>query len=105
MGLNRSLSDHNPVIIGECLEDWGPRPFRFFNGWLEDKSMMEGARNSWLKCTSGGSFGTKLAFKLKAVKKHVKACLKSKSSIGDSIKLLEEKLVDIEGRAVVNGWT
>ncbi|KAK3222312.1 hypothetical protein Dsin_009337 [Dipteronia sinensis] len=46
-GLYKSLSDHNPVMIGEPGEDWGPRPFCFLNGWFEDKGIMEGVRDSW----------------------------------------------------------
>ncbi|KAK3200448.1 hypothetical protein Dsin_023863 [Dipteronia sinensis] len=45
-GLGKSLSDHNQVMIGEPGDNWGPRPFRFLNGWLEDKGMMEGVRES-----------------------------------------------------------
>ncbi|KAK3198030.1 hypothetical protein Dsin_021445 [Dipteronia sinensis] len=41
-GLSRSLSDHNPVCIGEQDVDWGPKPFRFSNVWMDDKALMEG---------------------------------------------------------------
>ncbi|KAK3199477.1 hypothetical protein Dsin_022892 [Dipteronia sinensis] len=41
-GLGKSLSDHNPMMLGELEEDWGPRPFRNLNGWMEDKQMMAG---------------------------------------------------------------
>ncbi|KAK2658911.1 hypothetical protein Ddye_005444 [Dipteronia dyeriana] len=43
-GLNKSLSDNNPIMIGEPVDDWGSRPFHFFNGWLDDISLMEGVR-------------------------------------------------------------
>ncbi|KAK2634471.1 hypothetical protein Ddye_029263 [Dipteronia dyeriana] len=36
-GLNRILSDHNPVFFGELKEYWGPKPFIFLNEWLDDK--------------------------------------------------------------------
>ncbi|XVE69059.1 hypothetical protein DITRI_Ditri09bG0119200 [Diplodiscus trichospermus] len=34
----RSISDHFPVSIGVESTNWGPRPFKFFNYWLEDDS-------------------------------------------------------------------
>ncbi|EOX97175.1 Uncharacterized protein TCM_006266 [Theobroma cacao] len=36
--LPASLSDHNPILLGEVAMDWGPKPFKFFNHWLEEKS-------------------------------------------------------------------
>ncbi|KAK2652972.1 hypothetical protein Ddye_012828 [Dipteronia dyeriana] len=45
-GLSRSLSDHNPVLLGEPREDWGPKPFRFQNGWLECKEKMRAVHDS-----------------------------------------------------------
>ncbi|KAK2646409.1 hypothetical protein Ddye_021604 [Dipteronia dyeriana] len=32
-GLGQSLSDHYPVILGELVVDWGPKPFRFLKVW------------------------------------------------------------------------
>ena len=47
-GLHRSLLNHNAIVVGESEADWGHRPFRFFNGWLEDKEMMlEGLKASF----------------------------------------------------------
>ncbi|KAK2657881.1 hypothetical protein Ddye_010933 [Dipteronia dyeriana] len=40
---NKSVSDHNPISIGDSVDDWGPKSFRFFNGWLEDKELWEGS--------------------------------------------------------------
>ncbi|KAK3229461.1 hypothetical protein Dsin_001342 [Dipteronia sinensis] len=36
-GLPMSLSNHNPILLGEMNVDWGPSPFRFYNWWLEEK--------------------------------------------------------------------
>ncbi|KAK2659183.1 hypothetical protein Ddye_005716 [Dipteronia dyeriana] len=52
----RSLLDHNVICIGERQEDWGPKPFCFFNGWLEDKALMNEAIEGWKDCFKGGGF-------------------------------------------------
>ena len=35
--LPRDVSDHCPLILKEGGWDWGPRPFRFNNFWLENR--------------------------------------------------------------------
>ncbi|KAK8675611.1 hypothetical protein V6N13_033676 [Hibiscus sabdariffa] len=35
--LKRGVSDHAPVRLSSGEVDWGPRPFRFLNCWLEKK--------------------------------------------------------------------
>ncbi|KAK3219709.1 hypothetical protein Dsin_013679 [Dipteronia sinensis] len=78
-GLSRSVSDHNPVGIGEPIVDWGPKPFRMFNGWIDDKDMMDKARKSWKLAGGHGNSGRKLLLKTKAVKKQVKAWVKERA--------------------------
>ncbi|KAK3199060.1 hypothetical protein Dsin_022475 [Dipteronia sinensis] len=95
-GLCRSLSDHNPVIIGEPAVDWGPRPFRFRNGWLEDKALMEEVKQCWKKKLSYGSAGTLLIHKMKAVKSNLKLKTKGDKRVEDQIKVLEKELEDVE---------
>ncbi|KAE8669530.1 hypothetical protein F3Y22_tig00112231pilonHSYRG00215 [Hibiscus syriacus] len=34
--LPRSLSDHNPILLVEECNNWGPKPFRFYNYMLEE---------------------------------------------------------------------
>ncbi|KAL8505547.1 hypothetical protein ACS0TY_016695 [Phlomoides rotata] len=34
----RSLSDHVPIYIEGSKNDWGPRPFKFFNQWIQHPS-------------------------------------------------------------------
>jgi hypothetical protein len=35
---SRDISDHCPLILKNLVFDWGPKPFRFNNHWLEDKN-------------------------------------------------------------------
>ncbi|GKV17381.1 hypothetical protein SLEP1_g27896 [Rubroshorea leprosula] len=34
-GLNCSYSDHCPIVLKNQIINWGPKPFRFFDAWLE----------------------------------------------------------------------
>ncbi|KAK3189920.1 hypothetical protein Dsin_029481 [Dipteronia sinensis] len=49
-GIHGSLSDHNAIMIGEPKDNWGPSPFRFYNVWIEDKKLMDMAREGWMNC-------------------------------------------------------
>ncbi|KAK3219593.1 hypothetical protein Dsin_013563 [Dipteronia sinensis] len=104
-GLGKSLPDHNPIFLGESEVDWGPKPFWFLNGWLEDKVLLEGVRNCWLSCQAGASVGLLLKNKIRAVRSHLKAYSKTNKLDGDMIKALEEELARIEGYVVASGWT
>ncbi|KAK3232395.1 hypothetical protein Dsin_004276 [Dipteronia sinensis] len=53
LGLSSSLSDHNAILIGAPCVDWGPILFKFYNGLLEEKPLIENARKAWLACKGG----------------------------------------------------
>lgn len=40
-GLNKSVSDHIPVMLVNEFVDWGPRPFKFVNAWFKKGGMYE----------------------------------------------------------------
>ena len=37
--LDRNYSDHCPVFMQSKCIDWGPKPFKVFDGWLMNKVM------------------------------------------------------------------
>ncbi|XP_010670101.2 uncharacterized protein LOC104887202 [Beta vulgaris subsp. vulgaris] len=43
--LQRSLSDHCPLLIQSKQRNWGPRPFRFINGWLSHPGFEVNSKN------------------------------------------------------------
>ncbi|KAK3193142.1 hypothetical protein Dsin_024452 [Dipteronia sinensis] len=104
-GLSKSLSDHNPIMLDEPVDDWGPRPFRFLNIWLEDKHMMKGVHNAKKGCTNGGSYGFKLHYKAKAAKISMKARLKEKFPPDKQVNALKGDLAEIDQKATIRGWT
>ena len=48
MGLKRSCSDHNPLILNlEDNNNWGPKPFRTYNAWFMNPNFKRFIRNEW----------------------------------------------------------
>ncbi|KAL4333971.1 hypothetical protein GQ457_07G010370 [Hibiscus cannabinus] len=45
--LLRNVSDHDPVRLSCGVVNWGPRPFRFLNAWLERKGHIKWNRESF----------------------------------------------------------
>ncbi|KAK2658233.1 hypothetical protein Ddye_004766 [Dipteronia dyeriana] len=103
--LNKSFSDHNPIAIEVKMEDWGPRPFRFCDGLLEEKSLMENIANRWRECIRGESKGSLLLSKIKAVKAIMKNWCKVNNQGRNQTKLMEEELARVERKAEIQGWT
>lgn len=44
---SRRNSDHKPMILQCSKLRWGPKPFKFFNVWLEDKSLLQLLSSKW----------------------------------------------------------
>ncbi|GMJ07486.1 hypothetical protein HRI_004417800 [Hibiscus trionum] len=38
--LHKNISDHNPIVLSMVTQDWGPKPFRWFDVWTKDKDLM-----------------------------------------------------------------
>jgi endonuclease/exonuclease/phosphatase family metal-dependent hydrolase len=45
--LPRDVSDHCPLILKYSHDDWGPKPFRFNNFWLDNKKCIEIVESFW----------------------------------------------------------
>ncbi|KAK9045904.1 hypothetical protein V6N11_051807 [Hibiscus sabdariffa] len=45
--LLRNVSDHDPVRLSCGVVNWGPRPFRFLNAWLERKGHIKVMGDEW----------------------------------------------------------
>ncbi|XP_071714242.1 uncharacterized protein [Rutidosis leptorrhynchoides] len=51
---DKSSSDHNPLIWGKKSLFWGPKPFRFFNGWFEVPNFIEVCKTLWCSYNDHG---------------------------------------------------
>ncbi|XP_057444792.1 uncharacterized protein LOC130737039 [Lotus japonicus] len=45
--LDREFSDHCPVLLKQLNYEWGPRPFRVINCWLDDPRFAPFVKESW----------------------------------------------------------
>jgi hypothetical protein len=70
--LPRDVSDHCPIILRYNDVDWGPRPFRFKNFWLENSSFKDMVSKVWEEQHFTGWMGHILKERLKGLKLEIK---------------------------------
>ncbi|XVE66642.1 hypothetical protein DITRI_Ditri08aG0094700 [Diplodiscus trichospermus] len=68
----RSLSNHFPLSIGEESDNWGPKPLKFFNHWLEDSKYNAVVLEAWNRLQREQTIGGSIWCKLREIKKAVK---------------------------------
>lgn len=86
--LNRSVSDHCPLLISSQCQNWGPRPFRFIDAWLQHKGCLPVIRKAWI---NGGNMN--IMDKLRSVKPDLKKWNTEEfGSIDDNIVKLENQI-------------
>lgn len=70
--LAREFSDHCPIMLKTSCEDFGPRPFRFFNSWMLKAGFQDVVSEAWRKFRGYGNGDAFLAAKLRFLKKEIK---------------------------------
>ncbi|GKV31782.1 hypothetical protein SLEP1_g40447 [Rubroshorea leprosula] len=75
-GMKRSISDHCPILLKNEQVDWGPKPFKLYDAWLENPGCKEVITKVWKSCEVKGWSG----FILKEKLKHTKLALKEWSN-------------------------
>ncbi|KAK0599556.1 hypothetical protein LWI29_006326 [Acer saccharum] len=103
--LPRLISDHHAIGLGAVRAYWGPRPFRFSNCWLEEKSLMEDINKEWVENKIIGSSSSILLFKLRGAKRKIKRWVAANMKDKNSTKELEDRLGNIDVEAARTGWT
>ncbi|XP_024974939.1 uncharacterized protein LOC112513048 [Cynara cardunculus var. scolymus] len=97
-------SDHCPVLLDGCREDFGPIPFKLYNSWLHDADFVQLVKDGWIKNTNvdANSNNIKLFMsKLKHLKSGIKAWRKAKMESGKAEKIaLRSKIDDFDARAM-----
>lgn len=53
LALDRKFSDHSLLVLRDRVLDFGPRPFRVFDTWLEDNDVDRVIKEAWLKRVNG----------------------------------------------------
>ncbi|XP_058749365.1 uncharacterized protein LOC131622352 [Vicia villosa] len=62
------ISDHAPIWLKANDKDWGPKPFRFINCWLEDREFLKFAEDSWKDFAVAGNYTFMLKENLKLLR-------------------------------------
>ncbi|XP_058742577.1 uncharacterized protein LOC131615090 [Vicia villosa] len=64
----REISDHAPIWIKNNRKDWGPKPFKFNNGWLKHPDFGSFVKEEWSKIVVIGRGDFCLVEKLEILK-------------------------------------
>jgi len=90
--LPRDVSDHYHLVLKNGVREWGPKPFRFNNFWIENRKFKGVVKEAWRSQGVGGWMSFVLKEKLKGLKVKLKAW--SKEEYGGMeervVKLVEE---------------
>ncbi|WJX28141.1 hypothetical protein P8452_16895 [Trifolium repens] len=70
--LSRDVADHFPLVLKYNSSDWGPKPFRFNNFWLQHCDFKALVTNAWEAQEAVGWMGFVLKEKLKGLKTVIK---------------------------------
>lgn len=64
---DRNLSDHKIISLSNNKVNWDPKPFKVFNWWLEDESLLKLIWKSWEQNTN--IHDCNIQMRLKKIKK------------------------------------
>ncbi|KAK2356246.1 hypothetical protein QL285_093594 [Trifolium repens] len=70
--LSRDVSDHCPIVLRYSAVDWGPRPFRFKNFWLQNPAFKVFVSKVWEDQHFTGWMGHIIKERLKGLKVEIK---------------------------------
>ncbi|KAK3189602.1 hypothetical protein Dsin_029163 [Dipteronia sinensis] len=91
-GYPRTISNHSAITLGASKLEWGPRPFRIDNAWLEDKELMAEVKKKWVERKNRGSSNCILQTKLWVAKSNIKRWAVSKVKDVATIKDIEDRV-------------
>ncbi|XP_057793237.1 uncharacterized protein LOC131009849 [Salvia miltiorrhiza] len=92
-GLHRTVSDHCPILLETNYVDWGPKPFRFINAWVNHPDFERVVRESWNRNDFSGWKCYVFKEKLKRLKEDLKKW--NKESFGSIDQNLEKLKTEI----------
>jgi hypothetical protein len=82
--LPRTVSDHCTILVKFSIVDWGPRPFRFNNHWLQHREFNGLVENFWRQSNLTGWMAFILKEKLKGLKNCIREWNKVTYGVVDS---------------------
>ncbi|KAK8556465.1 hypothetical protein V6N12_002867 [Hibiscus sabdariffa] len=98
--LNRSVSDHIPLLLSKEIADFGPTPFKFINTWVHQNGFSDIVKSSF---ESSNYPSTSLMVRLIRVKRSLKTWNSSSNCNFDKkVMLLENRINFLEQLGDVN---
>nr|GEW25624.1 reverse transcriptase domain, reverse transcriptase zinc-binding domain protein [Tanacetum cinerariifolium] len=91
--LDRKLSDHCPVVLKDVDLDFGPKPIRAFDVWLEDGEIEEVFKVAWGKHIRSSKPDCVVRDRFKNVKEALKDW--SRAKFGDPLGLLDYRPISL----------
>jgi hypothetical protein len=97
--LPRTISDHSSLLLKCGDRDWGPKPFRFNNFWLENRNFKKLVEEVWRGHGTTGWMRVVLKNKLRALKEEIRVCRKKEYNDLDTKveKLIEDCRLGCKG--------
>ncbi|XP_071707968.1 uncharacterized protein [Rutidosis leptorrhynchoides] len=78
LALERLLSDHCPIVLRNKEIDFGPKPVKIFDEWLDEDGSKKVIKKAWAECITGQRHDCNFRIKLKKVKFALKEWSKEK---------------------------
>lgn len=98
VSLRRRNSDHRPIVLKSSQCNWGPKPFKFFNCWLQDKGLMDNLGAIWKK-----SGLTNLCARFKEVREYTRSWNSQQfGNIDSRIEKLEKELEEADSNNILD---
>ncbi|XP_057426415.1 uncharacterized protein LOC130719827 [Lotus japonicus] len=97
--LKRSVSDHCPLVLKQVEANWGPKPFRILNVWMDNPLFVKMVGENWNEFEVQGWGAYVLKEKLKKLKDEIKLWVKKNfKDIREEIKRTvdEINMIDME---------
>ncbi|XP_071728684.1 uncharacterized protein [Rutidosis leptorrhynchoides] len=98
--MDRYLSDHCPIMFKDEERNFGPKPFKFFDAWLEEDGIEQVILDAWT--TPIQNINRKdcvFRNKLKCVKNALQDWSKSYNSLDGDIEVLKDAVTNLELKA------
>lgn len=100
--LPRDVSDHCPLVLKGMVGEWGPKPFRFNNFWIENRKFKRVVEEAWRGSNATGWMGFVLKTKLKELKLVLKAWhLEEYGGLDLKLKVLMKDIADLDLRGEI----
>lgn len=94
----RLYSDHNPILLSLLELNFGPKPFWFFNSWLEIPECEKVVNKALGTFVFKGPPDVKLMRKFKWIRKHLKEWRDEMvSKEGEEVELCKKELQELDG--------